>query len=371
MNLERPVTRETQLAVLETDEQAARRVADLLAESFAPDEIAVSLVDTAQIEDRQDADPGRRPWRVTIFFCNAPDEAALRELAAIAAGPDAGDALRFETIAAKDWVHESLAGLKPVGAGRFIVHGAHDRDSVPANRIGIEIEAALAFGTGHHGTTRGCLLALDQIWKSSVPRHPELGVKRTPQDARRGAGAAALRGPRRLSSDRPQAGPVGGHLRVTEKRILDVGTGTGVLAIAAARALRHHVLATDIDAASIHVASENARLNRAGARSVFMKANGVTAPVIHARAPFDLIFANILLGPLKRLAVPIRRVLAPGGRIVLSGILHAQANATLAAYRPLTLERRIELDGWTTLVLRRKQRNGVRKSDIVRRSRRT
>ena len=328
MNFENAVAGETRLGVLETDEQSARRVADLFAESFAPDEIAVSLVDTAQAEARPGAAAGLRPetgqgrWRVTIFFRNDPDEAALRELAVVAAGPQAGEALRFETIAAKDWVRESLAGLKPVAAGRFMVHGAHDRDAVPSNRIGIEIEAALAFGTGHHGTTRGCLLAFDRICKSGA------------------------RGPR---------------------RILDVGTGTGVLAIAAARRLRRGVLATDIDAPSVHVARGNARLNRAGARIMFIRADGVTVLAIHARAPFDLVFANILLGPLKRLAVPIRRVLAPGGRIVLSGILNAQANAVLAAYRPLVIERRIELDGWTTLVLRRKHGNRMRRSDIAHR----
>ncbi|MGA9950772.1 MAG: 50S ribosomal protein L11 methyltransferase [Xanthobacteraceae bacterium] len=295
---------ETVLAVLETDEQAARRVADLFAESFAGDEVAVSLVDN-----------GQGAWRVSIHFAAPPDEAAMCELAA---GADAaGSALRFETIAARDWVGESLAGLKPVPAGRFIVHGAHDRGGVPGNRIGIEIEAALAFGTGHHGTTRGCLLALDHICKGAqAPRH-----------------------------------------------ILDVGTGTGILAIAAARALRQNVIATDIDIGSVRVARENARLNRAGDRIRCLYANGITAPEIRARAPFDLIFANILLGPLKRLAEPVRSVLAPGGRIVLSGILHAQANAVLAAYRPLTLERRFELDGWTTLVLRR----GVRRSVIARR----
>src|ERR1700722_10293887 len=155
---------DTALATLETDEQSARRVADLFAESFAADEIAVSLVDTGQGEghdDKHDDKHGR--WRVTAHFAAPPDQAAMRELAAVAAGPQAGEALRFETIAAKDWVGESLAGLKPVTAGRFIVHGAHDRGAVPSNRIGIEIEAALAFGTGHHGTTRGCLFALDHI----------------------------------------------------------------------------------------------------------------------------------------------------------------------------------------------------------------
>ena len=303
---------ETRLAILETGELAARRVADLFAESFAADEVAVSLVDNGE-----GPNTGQRIWRVTIHFAAPPDEAAMRELAAAAGGDNAGQALRFETIAAKDWVGESLAGLKPVTAGRFVIHGAHDRDSVPSNHIGIEIEAALAFGTGHHGTTRGCLLALDHIGK-------------------------------------------GAH---TPRRILDVGTGTGILAIAGARALRQNVIATDIDIGSVRVARENARLNRAGDQVKFFHANGITAPEIRARAPFDLVFANILLGPLQRLAAPIRSVLAPGGRIVLSGILHAQANAVLAAYRPLTLERRFELEGWTTLVLRR----GVRRSVIARR----
>jgi ribosomal protein L11 methyltransferase len=310
MTLPNLIAAETRAAVLETDELSARRVGDLLAESFAPDEIAVSLVDSGQ-----SAASERGRWRVTIFFRNDPDETALRELTAVAAGSDAAKALRFETLAAKDWVRESLAGLTPVTAGRFVIHGAHDRDTVPSNRIGIEIEAALAFGTGHHGTTRGCLVALDDICRSGTPR-----------------------------------------------RILDVGTGTGVLAIAAALTLRRGVIATDIDVPSVQVARGNARLNRA-AGITFMHANGVMAPAIHARAPFDLVFANILLGPLKRLAAPIRSILAPGGRIVLSGILNAQANAALAAYRPLMLERRTTLDGWTTLVLRR----GLRSPDIAHR----
>jgi ribosomal protein L11 methyltransferase len=300
---------ETSLATLITDEQSARRIADIFAESFTADEVAVSL-----------GDIGQGKWYVTIHFRTPPDEAPIRELVVVAAGPDTGKALRFERIAAKDWVRESLAGLKPVTAGRFIVHGAHDRGCVPRNRIGIEIEAALAFGTGHHGTTRGCLFALDHICK--------------------------LR-------------------RQAPRLILDVGTGTGVLAIAAARALRRGVLATDIDVSSVPVARENARLNRAGNFITFMHADGVTAPAIHARAPFDLIFANILLKPLQRLAAPLRQILVPDGRIVLSGLLNSQANAALSAYQPLSLERRIELDGWTTLVLRR---SGAR-SVIARRRR--
>jgi ribosomal protein L11 methyltransferase len=297
----------TPLATLITDEQSARRVADFIADGFPADEIAISLTDV-----------GAGNWRMTVYFPARPDESAVRALAAAAAGPEAGRALAFERIAAKDWVAESLAGLKPVAAGRFMVHGAHDRGDVPVNRIGIEIEAALAFGTGHHGTTRGCLLAIDRLCKSIGRRTPHV-------------------------------------------HILDLGTGSGVLAIAAARALRRRVLATDLDAAAVRVARDNMRLNGVGGLVEMVTANGLTAPAIRARAPFDLIFANILLGPLQRLATPLAKILAPGGHVVLSGLLNVQANAALAAYHALTLERRIEIDGWTTLLLKRplRRRSGV------------
>src|SRR5580704_1910486 len=291
----------TTVAWLETDEQTAHRIADLAAETFPADEIAVSLVDI-----------GAGRWRVAMHFRAPPDEKLIRTLTAAAAGNAAAKALRFERVAAKDWVRESLAGLAPVTAGRFIVHGAHDRARIPLNRIGIEIEAALAFGTGHHGTTRGCLLALDSLCKS-LPR----------------------------------------------RRILDLGTGSGVLAIAAARALRQPVLATDIDGSAVRAARANAARNRAGSFVEVIKADGVTGPRVRERAPYDLVLANILLRPLQRLAAPLTRLMAPGGRVVLSGLLASQANAAIAAYRGLALERRIDLDGWTTLVLVRRQRPGA------------
>jgi ribosomal protein L11 methyltransferase len=136
-------------------------------------------------------------------------------------------------------------------------------------------------------------------------------------------------------------------------RILDLGTGSGLLAIAAARARRQRVLATDIDPEAVRVARSNARLNRAGLLVEVAKADGVTGQRVRARAPFDLVFANILLGPLQRLAAPLTKLIAPGGRVVLSGLLTSQASAALSAYHPLALERRIDLDGWTTLVMRR------------------
>jgi ribosomal protein L11 methyltransferase len=292
-------TTATVAARLETDERTAHRIADAVADGFAVDDVAVSL---------SDAGCGR--WQVAIHFRAAPDADTVRALVASAAGAEAAKTLRFERVAAADWVRASLAGLAPVAAGRFMVHGAHDRGRIPINRIGIEIEAALAFGTGHHGTTRGCLLAFDRICKTASKR-------RTP-------------------------------------RILDIGTGSGVLAIAAARALHRHVLATDIDANAVRAARANARLNRAGLLIEVIEADGVAAQGIRGRAPFDLVFANILLGPLLRLAAPLRRLTAPGAGVVLSGILAAQANAVIAAYRPLVLERRLEIEGWTTLVLARR-----------------
>jgi ribosomal protein L11 methyltransferase len=178
---------------------------------------------------------------------------------------------------------------------------------VRLNRIGIEIGTAFAFGTGHHGTTRGCLLALNHLLKARRPL-----------------------------------------------RVLDVGTGTGVLAIAAARALRRPVLASDIDGRAAGVARENVRRNRAGGVTV-VHAAGLGTRRFRDHGPFDLVLANILLGPLQRMASPMARLLAPGARVVLSGLLTAQASAALAAYRHegLMLERRVVLDGWSTLVLRR------------------
>ena len=290
------------VARLDTDLIIAQAVADAVAERFALGDIAVSL---------SDAGGGR--WQVAIHFRGEAERERVRGAVAAAVGAEAAAALQFGSVEAADWVRQSLAGLRPVPAGRFVVHGAHDRTRVPLNHIGIEIEAALAFGTGHHGTTRGCLLALDAICKA-MP----------------------------LAKTRP--------------RILDVGTGSGVLAIAAARALHAHVLATDIDAFAVRTARSNASHNRAGSLLSVVLADGVGARTIRTHALYDLIFANILLGPLKRIATPLRGLAAPGGRIVLSGILPSQANAVIAAYRPLALQRRLDIDGWTTLVLARTRR---------------
>ncbi len=147
----------TFVARLSAGESEARRLADLLGEMFDPAETAVAAFES------------ERSWTVEILFRLPPDEDAVRDLVAATAGAEAARAIAFATVADRDWVAAGFAGLGPVTAGRFVVHGAHDRANVPANRIGIEIEAALAFGTGHHGTTRGCLLALDHLLKIAPP----------------------------------------------------------------------------------------------------------------------------------------------------------------------------------------------------------
>jgi ribosomal protein L11 methyltransferase len=288
-------------------EQVAHTLVEHLADRFADRDTAVSIAET-----------GKGTCALAVYFRDGRDRDKLRAAIAAAAGRKAASALRFSRLDTADWVGESLQGLAPVEAGRFVVHGAHDRGRVPVNRIGIEIEAALAFGSGHRGTTRGCLLALDRISKSL--RKPRARARRT-----------------------------------TGARILDIGTGSGVLAIAAARALHRRVIATDIDPEAVAVARTNARLNRAAALVWIEKANGVSGARLSSASGCQIIFANILLQPLLRLASPLRRRIARAGRIVLSGLLRAQANAVIAAYRPFALESRIELDGWVTLALTRRR----------------
>ena len=277
-------------------EQSARRVVDLLTESFFEGQAAIAAF------ERSD---GR--WDITVHFAEAPDQTSIRELVGIAAGDDVARDITFDTVEAKDWVRATLEELVPVRAGRFIVHGHHDRSKVPPNKLGIEIEAALAFGTGHHGTTRGCLLLLDHVLKA---RHPA--------------------------------------------RVLDLGTGTGVLAIAAAKALHRKVLASDIDPLSVRVARDNARLNGTGNLVETIRATGFSAPQFAKQGPFDLVLANILANPLRQMATPMARHLAPSALVILSGLLPYQAQGVIAAYRArgLVLLRHLRVEGWSSLLMR-------------------
>lgn len=295
---------ELKLGKIQT-ETLANKLTEHLAGRLADSDIAVSIAET-----------GKDRWALAVHFQHSRDKEKVRAAVGAVAGK-AASALRFSRLGAADWVGKSLQGMAPVKAGRFLVHGAHDRGRVPVNSVGIEIEAALAFGSGHHGTTRGCLLAFDRMCKAlSKPKRP--------------------------------------HSRRTAPKILDIGTGSGVLAIGAARTLHRRVDATEVDPEAVAVARGNARLNCAAALVRIERANGLCAAGLSAASGFEVIFANILLQPLLRLASPLRRRVAPGGRIVLSGLLRAQANAVIAAYRPLALENRIELDGWVTLVLARR-----------------
>ena len=301
--LDRPVTSSssppaTQATFAIGDEHVASRILDIITESYPSHDLAIAAFEG----------PGGR-WDITMHFAEPPDRDVIHALVTQTAGEAAAKSIVFSTVETKDWVKASLADLVPVSAGRYVVHGSHDRARVPVNKIGIEIEAALAFGTGHHGTTRGCLMLLDQVLNQSTP-----------------------------------------------KRVLDLGTGTGVLAIAAAKSLQRRVLASDIDPISVLVARENARFNGVVNLVEMICATGFSAPQFQARGPFGLVLANILANPLRRLAPQLSAHLAPKGFVILSGLLPHQANSVVAAYRGsgLKLVRRLQIEGWSSLLMQRR-----------------
>ncbi|MEH3147833.1 MAG: 50S ribosomal protein L11 methyltransferase [Methylobacterium frigidaeris] len=292
-----PPHRPTHVLRLDTDERAARAMTDLIGEVFDPTETAVAAFE---------AEDGRT-WRLEAYFSEEPDEDAVREMIRPIVG-DAADAAVFAAIDQQDWVRSSLEGLKPVRAGRILVHGSHDRRQVRPNDRPIEIEAALAFGTGHHGTTLGCLLALTDELKRRRPR-----------------------------------------------RVLDVGTGTGILGLAAATSLHTRVVAGDLDPEAVFTARANARLNGLHGLMAFYEAPGVRHRLADRARTFDLVFANILARPLTRLAPSLARVLTPDGTLVLSGLIPRDVPGVLSAYaaQGLRLRRHRTIEGWASLVLGR------------------
>ena len=244
-------------------------------------------------------------WEVGGYFEGPPDETALALLAAaMGAKP-----FTVSELPETDWVAHVRRELAPVQAGRFFVYGSHDADKVPADAQPLLIEAAMAFGTGHHGTTLGCLRALD-----------------------------------RLAGD----GFVG-------RRVVDVGCGTAVLAMAAARIWPDVVLASDIDAVAVEVAEANVAANGLTGQVRCVEAAGFDHPALSAGAPFDLVFANILKGPLVALAPDMAAALQPGGYAILSGILNEQADDVIAVYAQagINLVHRESIVDWTTLTLQR------------------
>ncbi len=241
-------------------------------------------------------------WRIDAFPRSDEEADAFRRVL----GGFADLVTATEVLADADWLAMALSGLPPVRARRFFVFGMHDLGRTPVNTVNLRIEAGAAFGTGHHGTTVGCLLAYDRLLKSH----------------RYG-------------------------------RVLDVGCGTGILAIAAARCGAACAVGTDIDRVSVRISRENAILNQARAR--FVWADGLDHRAVRGHAPYDLVFANILARPLVTLAQPIRRALRPGGTAILSGLLRSQERMVRAAYlsRGFRVAQRIHRDAWATLVLRR------------------
>ena len=241
-------------------------------------------------------------WRIDAFPNDADD---ARGIEARLKAHD-GLSVVVEKLADADWLAMSLSGLPPVRAGRFFVYGAHDQGIVPNNTVNLKIDAGAAFGTGHHGTTVGCLIAFDELLK-----------------------------------------------RERFERVLDVGCGTGVLAIAAAKTGSKVAVGTDIDQPSVRIANENAKLNMADAR--FVHAFGLNDRKVRQHGPYDLVFANILAPPLVSLSQDIKNALSLGGVAILSGLLRTQERRVSAAYlsRGFILERRIHRDAWSALVLRR------------------
>lgn len=279
----------------------AKEPAEALAEAmenFLPVPVGIGVF---EIED------GSGRYEVGVYFEEVPDDTELALMAAIfGARP-----FVVSEVPETDWVAHVKRELQPVEAGRFFVYGSHDADRVPEGSIPLLIEAAMAFGTGHHGTTMGCLIALDRLDR------------------------AGFRG----------------------RSVADIGCGTAVLAMAAAAIWPEPVIASDIDPVAVEVATANVVANGLAGRVTCVEAAGFHHALLDARAPYDLVFANILKGPLIELAPEMAAHVAQDGYAILSGILATQADETIQVYRRngFHLTDRNEIGEWATLVLRRSQ----------------
>jgi len=271
-------------------------------------------MDSPPVLVTSEADGGA--WRLDAYFDAPPKPIDLERLSALVPSA-AGATPSLATLADEDWLTLSQQGLEPIQAGRFYVHTPAHRDSIPPDSIAFEIDAGRAFGTGQHETTAGCLVALDRLKSSGL----------------------------------------------AISNLADIGTGTGLLAFAALKLWpAARAIASDIDPVAIEVAAENAvinrvRLGRARGQCELAVAAGLDHLRLRARAPYDLVIANILAGPLIALAPAMARALAPGGRLILAGLLSRQADAVAAAYarRGLRATGRIDRGEWPTLVLRRRR----------------
>ncbi len=280
---------------------AAKANAEALGEALEVLDPAPTGVGVFEVED------GSETWEVGAFFTDAPDEVALALLAAVHGAAE----FAVSELPDTDWVAHVRRELTPVEAGRFFVYGSHDADKVPGGRIALLIEAAMAFGTGHHGTTLGCLRAIDRLANEGV----------------------------------------------VPERVADVGCGTAVLAMAAASIWPADVIASDIDPVAVDVARANLRANRMDSRVKTVEAVGFGHPELSG--PFDLVLANILMGPLIDLAPDMAKVMPLGGTAVLSGILVEQADTVARHYEKcgFNLANREDIVDWSTLTLTRNQQD--------------
>ncbi|MFT4163234.1 50S ribosomal protein L11 methyltransferase [Shinella sp.] len=282
---------------ISTTEQKAEAALSLMSDAFEDEGYAIA---TMEIDEKNDV------WEASVYMFR-PEETEIHErFAALLAADFPGVEIQREVLPDIDWIAKSLEGLKPVRAGRFVVHGSHDRGTARAGEISIEIDAGQAFGTGHHGTTAGCLEVIFDVMRK-----------------------------RRV------------------KRALDLGTGSGVLAIAARKLAPVRVLATDIDPIATRVARENVRLNGIASGIALETAPGFHSTAFGRHGPFDLIIANILARPLMRMAPQLAAQLAPNGDVILSGILASQRWKVLAAYNGAGLRhvKTIWREGWVTIHL--------------------
>jgi ribosomal protein L11 methyltransferase len=288
-------------------------LADALEAAFAPNAVSVSRF------EEKPGTPGAAPrWRVLALVDTAPDAAALADAVATTAGvPRAGlPEIAVEPLPDEDWLALNRRQFPPVAAGRFFIHGSHFDGMAPAGTIALRLDAGPAFGSGTHETTRGCLIAIDEAMTVFA------------------------------KAGRPV-------------RALDVGCGSGILALAIAAAadngagLPMPVVATDIDPIAAVTTRENAAANGLAERIVALAGEGVSGREVVAGAPYDLIVANILAEPLIALAPELAGLLAPGGWLVLSGLLTSQEGEVLAAYGAagLALRRTIVLGDWSTMIL--------------------
>ena len=284
-----------------TNEKDAPRVLDILSEVFGEEDYAIA---TTEVDEKRDL------WEASVYMMADEEEVVRQRMSDGLAHAFPGSPILMEVIPDVDWIARSLEGLKPVRAGRFLVHGSHDRGKVRPNDVSIEIDAGQAFGTGHHGTTAGCLEMIDAV---------------------------------------ARARPI--------RNALDLGTGSGVLAIGLRKIRNIPILATDIDPVAVRVARENVRRNGIASGLRLVTAPGFHSPAFGQEGPFDLIIANILARPLMRMAPQLAANLAPGGSVILSGILAEQRWKVLAAYNGVHLRhvRTLWRNGWVTIHLKHGQ----------------